>query len=85
MDPVNGNAHSLRNTGTLARPNMTRRVNRISGLTPIRSYTVIEANQKKDLIKEIMEKSKEGYVLQGGVSLFFVGSTRVYSQAMVKY
>ena len=84
MDPVN-TTQSLRNNGTLLRPNMTRRVKRVSGVSAIRAYTVLEANQKKDLINEVMEKSKEGYVVQGGVCLVFVGSTRVYSQAMVKY
>lgn len=84
MDPVN-TTQSLRNNGTLVRPNMTRRVKRVSGVSAITAYTVLEANLKKDLIKEVMEKTKEGYVLQGGVCLVFVGSTRVYSQAMVKY
>jgi hypothetical protein len=79
MDPVN-----ITQNNRSLRPNITRRVSRVSGVTPIRSYTVIEANLKKDLIQGVMDKSKEGYVLQGGISLFFVGSTRVYSQAMVK-
>ena len=82
MDPVN-----ITQNNRSLRPNMTRRVNRVSGVSSIRRYTVVEDTDRENFIKAVMDKSKEGYVVQGGVSVLLSASNRTtyYSQAMVKY
>ena len=72
MDPVNipGNRN--------ARRNQTRRDR------PLTDYILVSANRENDFTSQIMNKSREGYIPQGGVSVV-VGTSKLYTQAMVKY
>ena len=74
MDPVNipGNRN--------ARRNQTRRNDRA-----LTDYILVSGNRENDFTSQIINKSREGYIPQGGVSVVIVGGNRLYTQAMVKY
>ena len=77
MDPTNVNAGSLRR-------NVTRRVNRVFRMPTITDYIIIEARYARDVVRDVMNKAKEGYVPQGGITVLTAGQSGLYSQAMVK-
>ncbi len=40
--------------------------------------------EMENLVKEVNEYLKEGFELQGGISISIAGTSRAYAQAMIK-
>jgi len=80
MDPVNVSGNANRNR------NQTRRVNRETiAVKTIRNYIILSFSIQNDLIQEVNNKIKQGYIPQGGVAFQFSGGVGSYKQAMIKY
>ena len=48
-------------------------------------YKILTANNKSDLTLNVHKHMKDGYKLQGGISISITGFDVLYAQAMVKY
>lgn len=57
--------------------------NAIKGI--IMDYKILTANNKSDLTLNVHKHMKDGYKLQGGISISITGFDVLYAQAMVKY
>ena len=81
MDPVSisGNRN---NRSVVRRNNQTRRAAEVAAV----SYIVVSDNKENDFTVKVMNKIREGYALQGGVSVVIGNNSyKLYTQAMVKY